>query len=99
MYVATPLPVLFRAPGMVRNVEVHRPDPFAVAFLFDPLAVQHRLADDIEVEKGLASVEIDQNVPFGKSVRHRKIDRRDLFAQLVAVGMDMVGAITVQETE
>ena len=31
-------------------------------------------------------------------LRVRKIDGRDLFAQLVAVGMDMVGAITVQET-
>jgi len=32
-------------------------------------------------------------------LRVRKIDRNDLFSQLMAVGMDMVGAVTVQEIE
>lgn len=30
-------------------------------------------------------------------LRARKIDRQDLFSQLLAVGMDMVGALTVRE--
>ncbi|MBC2711218.1 MAG: HipA N-terminal domain-containing protein [Desulfosarcina sp.] len=32
-------------------------------------------------------------------LRAMKIDRNDLFSQLLAVGMDMVGAVTVRETE
>lgn len=32
-------------------------------------------------------------------LRTRKIDRHDLFSQLLAVGMDMVGAVTVQAIE
>lgn len=28
-----------------------------------------------------------------------KADRKDLFSQIIAVGMDMVGALTVQEAE
>lgn len=32
-------------------------------------------------------------------LRALKIDRQDLFSQLMAVGMDMVGAVTVQEAE
>jgi serine/threonine-protein kinase HipA len=32
-------------------------------------------------------------------LRALKIDRQDLFSQLVAVGSDMVGAVTVMETE
>ena len=32
-------------------------------------------------------------------LRQRKIDRNDLFAQLVAVGADTVGAVTVTEGE
>lgn len=32
-------------------------------------------------------------------LRALKIDRQDLFSQLLAVGMDMVGAVTVQEAE
>jgi serine/threonine-protein kinase HipA len=32
-------------------------------------------------------------------LRARKIDRRDFFGQLLAVGEDMVGALTVRETE
>ncbi|MBN1904786.1 MAG: HipA N-terminal domain-containing protein [Deltaproteobacteria bacterium] len=32
-------------------------------------------------------------------LRALKIDRQDLFSQLLAVGNDMVGAVTVQETE
>ncbi len=32
-------------------------------------------------------------------LRARKIDRRDLFSQLLAVGADMVGAVTVREAE
>ena len=31
-------------------------------------------------------------------LRQRKIDRLDYFAQLIAVGGEMVGAVTVQET-
>ncbi len=31
-------------------------------------------------------------------LRLKKIDRRDCFSQLVAVGRDMVGAVTVEET-
>lgn len=30
-------------------------------------------------------------------LRHRKIDRNDLFAQLIAVGTETVGAVTVTE--
>ncbi len=30
-------------------------------------------------------------------LRQKKIDRRDYFSQLLAVGADMVGAVTVQE--
>lgn len=30
-------------------------------------------------------------------LRARKIDRQDLFSQLLAVGMDLVGALTVRE--
>lgn len=30
-------------------------------------------------------------------LRHRKIDRKDYFAQLIAVGADTVGAVTVVE--
>jgi serine/threonine-protein kinase HipA len=30
-------------------------------------------------------------------LRQLKIDRNDLFSQLVAVGKDMVGAVTVEE--
>jgi serine/threonine-protein kinase HipA len=32
-------------------------------------------------------------------LRARKIDRQDLFSQLLAVGRDMVGAVTVREAE
>lgn len=32
-------------------------------------------------------------------LRARKIDRNDLFSQLVAVGADLVGALTVREVE
>jgi serine/threonine-protein kinase HipA len=32
-------------------------------------------------------------------LRQRKIDRNDLFAQLTAVGNDLVGAVTVEEIE
>lgn len=32
-------------------------------------------------------------------LRTQKIDRNDLWRQLVAVGMDMVGAVTVREIE
>jgi serine/threonine-protein kinase HipA len=32
-------------------------------------------------------------------LRQRKIDRDDLFAQLIAVGNDLVGAVTVEEIE
>jgi serine/threonine-protein kinase HipA len=32
-------------------------------------------------------------------LRALKIDRHDLFSQLLAVGMDMVGAVTVREAE
>lgn len=32
-------------------------------------------------------------------LRTLKIDRQDLFSQLLAVGMDMVGAVTVREVE
>jgi serine/threonine-protein kinase HipA len=32
-------------------------------------------------------------------LRARKIDRQDLFSQLLAVGRDMVGALTVCESE
>lgn len=32
-------------------------------------------------------------------LRYRKIDRSDLFAQLMAVGNDLVGAVTVEEIE
>ena len=32
-------------------------------------------------------------------LRAKKIDRQDLFSQLVAVGADMVGALTVWEAE
>ncbi|MCJ8499682.1 HipA N-terminal domain-containing protein [Desulfatitalea alkaliphila] len=32
-------------------------------------------------------------------LRALKIDRRDLFSQLLAVGKDMVGAVTVREAE
>lgn len=32
-------------------------------------------------------------------LRVRKIDRDDLFSQLMVVGMDMVGAVTVQESK
>ncbi len=30
-------------------------------------------------------------------LRHGKIDKRDLFSQLIAVGKDLVGAVTVEE--
>ncbi|MBI4536222.1 MAG: HipA N-terminal domain-containing protein [Ignavibacteriae bacterium] len=30
-------------------------------------------------------------------LRQRKIDRNDLFSQIVAVGQDLVGAVTVEE--
>jgi serine/threonine-protein kinase HipA len=32
-------------------------------------------------------------------LRARKFDRQDLFSQLLAVGRDMVGAVTVREAE
>ena len=32
-------------------------------------------------------------------LRQRKIDRKDFFAQLVAVGADTVGAVTVMEEQ
>jgi serine/threonine-protein kinase HipA len=32
-------------------------------------------------------------------LRARKIDRNDLFSQLIAVGADLVGALTVREVE
>jgi serine/threonine-protein kinase HipA len=32
-------------------------------------------------------------------LRQRKIDRNDLFSQLIAVGEDMVGAVTVKEVK
>lgn len=31
-------------------------------------------------------------------LRQRKIDRRDLFSQLVSVGQDLVGAVTVEKS-
>lgn len=32
-------------------------------------------------------------------LRQKKIDRSDLFSQLIAVGADMVGAVTVEEVD
>ncbi len=32
-------------------------------------------------------------------LKHRKIDRHDYFSQIVAVGKDLVGAVTVQEKQ
>jgi len=32
-------------------------------------------------------------------LKQRKLDRNDLFSQLIAVGQDMVGAITVEEVK
>ncbi len=32
-------------------------------------------------------------------LKNRKIDRNDFFSQLTAVGMDMVGTVTVEESE
>lgn len=44
----------------------------------------------------------DGSLPEGMMLegllRQRKIDRDDLFGQLVAVGKDLVGAVTVEET-
>jgi serine/threonine-protein kinase HipA len=42
---------------------------------------------------------LPEGVQLEALLRQSKIDRRDLFSQLVAVGNDLVGATTVQETE
>ena len=40
---------------------------------------------------------LPEGVQLESLLRQRKIDRNDLFSQLVAVGADMVGAVTVTE--
>lgn len=42
---------------------------------------------------------LPEGVQLEALLRQSKIDRRDLFSQLVAVGNDLVGATTVRETE
>ena len=40
---------------------------------------------------------LPEGVMLDGLLRQRKIDREDLFSQLVAVGNDLVGAVTVEE--
>ena len=40
---------------------------------------------------------LPEGVQLESLLRIRKIDRNDLFSQLVAVGADMVGSVTVRE--
>ncbi len=40
---------------------------------------------------------LPEGVQLEGLLRQRKIDRNDFFSQLVAVGQDLVGAITVEE--
>jgi serine/threonine-protein kinase HipA len=42
---------------------------------------------------------LPEGVQLEALLRQNKIDRHDLFSQLVAVGNDLVGATTVQESE
>jgi serine/threonine-protein kinase HipA len=41
---------------------------------------------------------LPEGVMLDGLLRQRKIDKDDLFSQLVAVGNDLVGAITIEET-
>ena len=40
---------------------------------------------------------LPEGIQLDGLLRQRKIDRNDLFSQLVAVGQDLVGAVTVEE--
>jgi len=42
---------------------------------------------------------LPEGVMLDALLRQKKIDRTDLFSQLLAVGEDLVGAITVQEED
>jgi serine/threonine-protein kinase HipA len=42
---------------------------------------------------------LPEGVMLEALLRQRKIDRDDCFAQLVAVGSDLIGAVTVEELE
>ena len=42
---------------------------------------------------------LHEGIMLDGMLRQLKIDRDDLFSQLVAVGKDMVGAVTVEEIE
>jgi serine/threonine-protein kinase HipA len=42
---------------------------------------------------------LPEGVQLESLLRSRKIDRNDLFSQLLAVGRDMVGTVTVREAD
>jgi len=42
---------------------------------------------------------LPEGLLLGGLLKHRKIDKYDYFSQIVAVGNDLVGAVTVQKIE
>ncbi|MFC1595838.1 HipA N-terminal domain-containing protein [Candidatus Margulisiibacteriota bacterium] len=42
---------------------------------------------------------LPEGIQLDSLLRQRKIDKDDLFRQLITVGRDMVGAVTVEEAE
>ncbi|MBW1807666.1 MAG: HipA N-terminal domain-containing protein [Deltaproteobacteria bacterium] len=77
-------------------------------FVYDPGYSGMPVSLTIPVETGVYKFDgfppfFDGLLPEGKQLeallRLRKLDRDDLFGQLVAIGADMVGAVTVKEIE
>jgi serine/threonine-protein kinase HipA len=42
---------------------------------------------------------LPEGMPLEAMLRHYKIDKRDLFKQLITVGEDVVGSLTIKEAE
>ena len=72
-----------------------------LAFLFTMGSLSSKLGFEFMPMTDEGDIKIDFELPEGYNLeallRTCKIDRDDLFSQLMAVGMDMVGAVTAQE--
>ena len=75
---------------------------YAVGYAGEPVSLAmpiskaiHEFADFPPVFEGL----LPEGVQLEAFLRREKIDRNDPFSQLIAVGADMVGALTVREVK
>lgn len=75
----------------LQYVETYQGSPISLSL---PLASQHFTFTSFpSCFEGL----LPEGIQLQGLIKQRKIDKQDLFGQLIAVGEDMVGAITVEE--